>query len=411
MSKPNSGIKNNIGLHNSTGKISGKALHVVYTSLASTTLSISEFALFAVFWATLRFFVYLGSNNYYISFFLDVREKLAEKKWHNPVFSTILITAVAYSALSFVFFFGLFKSFYVSLFGALAVFSGVLLKCLAEFSKANHSVFIAVISEDLTLNTVLLGSLLFLPENSTIFFISQWALIAYAIAMIVSYVGIVRKFGLKRLPNINFPPTLFAFFKSGFDLTIYRGHEMTAFFLIRTVGKYFYGDYFVASTHILLQFYNIVKLYVIATISGYQSKITLEDVKKWTLTTVQKLYFSVLKKSSLLFFIGITLGFALKTHIINLFFPNYIAVASKVNVILVIGIIMYVFEPLHYILIYNKLIHNKKRINTLLALVLLALSCLSILSINPFFWFYLMISYTLIIQFLFVLQKVKSLKE
>jgi O-antigen/teichoic acid export membrane protein len=406
MSKPISGLKNNIGLHNSTGKISGKALHLVYTSLASTTLSISEFALFAVFWATLRFFVYLGSNNYYISFFSDVREKLAEKKWHNPVFSTILVTAFAYSALSFVFFFGLFKCFYVSLSGALAVFSGVLLKCLAEFSKANHSVFIAVISEDLTLNTVLLGSLLFLPENPTILFISQWTLIAYAIAMIVSYVGIVRKFGLKWLPNINFPPTLFTFFKTGFDLTIYRGHEMTAFFLIRTVGKYF-----VASTHILLQFYNIVKLYVIATISGYQSKITLDSITKWTITTIKELYFKVLKRSLLLFAVGIILGFALKTPMIKFFFPNYLEIAPKVNIMLVIGIIMYVFEPLHYILIYNKLIHNKKRINKLLALALLALSCLSILSINPFFWFYLMISYTLIIQFLFVLQKVKSLKE
>jgi O-antigen/teichoic acid export membrane protein len=152
-------------------------------------------------------------------------------------------------------------------------------------------------------------------------------------------------------------------------------------------------------------------LYVIATISGYQSKITLDSITKWTITTIKELYFKVLKRSLLLFAVGIILGFALKTPMIKFFFPNYLEIAPKVNIMLVIGIIMYVFEPLHYILIYNKLIHNKKRINTLLALALLALSCLSILSINPFFWFYLMISYTLIIQFLFVLQKVKSLKE
>lgn len=411
MSKLLSGLKNNIGLHNSTGKISGKALHLVYTSLASTTLSISEFALFAVFWATLRFFVYLGSNNYYISFFSEVREKLAEKKWHNSAFSTILVTAVAYSALSFVFFFGLFKCFYVSLLGALAVISAIILKCLAEFSKASHSVFLAVISEDLTLNAVLLGSFLFLPENPTILFFSQWAIIAYVIAMIVSYFGIVRKFGLEWFPRIHIPFNVFSYFKTGLSLTIYRGHEMTAFFLIRIMGKYFYGEYFVASTHILLQFYNIVKLYVMGTISGYQSKITLKRVTKWTTKTVQELYFFILKRASLLFAAGIFLGFALKTSMIKFFFPNYLEIAPKVNIMLIIGIIMYIFEPLHYILIYNNLFKNKKRINALLAFVLLAVSSLSVININSFFWLCAMITYPLIVQLLFVLQKAKSLKQ
>jgi O-antigen/teichoic acid export membrane protein len=411
MSKPISGLKNSIGLHNSTGKISGKALHLVYTSLASTSISISEFALFAIFWTTLRFFIYLGSNNYYISFFSAVREKLAAKKWHNTVFTMILITGVAFSVLSFVFFFAFFKSYHVSLLGALAVISGIILKCLAEFSKANHSVFLAVISEDLTLNVVLLGSFLFLPENPTILFFSQWAIIAYVIAMIVSYFGIVRKFGLEWLPRIYVPLNFFSYFKTGLSLTIYRGHEMTAFFLIRTMGKYFYGEYFVASTHILLQFYNIVKLYVLGTISGYQSKITLKHVTKWTMKTVQELYFLVLKRASLLFAVGIFLGFALKTHIITLFFPNYLEITSKVNVMLTLGIIMFVFEPLHYIFIYNNLIQNKKRINTILIVILLSLSSLSILNINSFIWFCLMITYPLIVQLLFVLQKAKSLKQ
>lgn len=404
-------LMRNIGLHNSTGKISGKALYLIYTSLASMSLSVSEFALFAIFWTTLRFFIYLGSNNYYISFFSAVREKLAAKKWHNTVFTAILITGVAFSALSFVFFFVFFKSYHVSLLGALAVISGIILKCLAEFSKASDSVFLAVISEDLTLNAVLLGSFLFLPENPTILFFSQWAIIAYVIAMIVSYFGIVRKFGLEWFPRIHIPLNFFSYFKAGLSLTIYRGHEMTAFFLIRTVGKYFYGEYFVASTHILLQFYNIVKLYVMGTISGYQSKITLERVTKWTMKTVQELYFLVLKRASLLFAAGIFLGFALKTHIIILFFPNYLEITTKVNIMLIIGIITFVFEPLHYIFIYNSLIQNKKMINTFLIVVLLIISSLSILNINSFIWLCAMITYPLIVQFLFVLQKAKSLKQ
>ena len=405
LSKPNA----NTGLNNSFGKISGKAIHLFYTSLASVSLPISEFALFAIFWTTVRLFIYFGSNNYYIAFFAEVRTKLHEKKWHNTIWTVVLITAVIFSTISFGFLFSFFHSFYVSLFGTAAVFFGILLKCLAEFSKANDSVFVAVISEDLTLNTVLVGSLLFLPENPTILFISQWALIAYAMAMLISYIGVVRRFDLAWLPKIQETPSFFFFFKEGFGLTIYRGHETTAFFLIRTLGKYYYGEYFVASTHILLQFYNIVKLYVIATISGFQSKITLDDVKKWTLTMVQKLYFSVLKKASLLFFIGITLGFTLKTHIINLFFPNYIAVVSKVNVMLIIGIITFAFEPLHYIIIYNNLVKNKKRINFVLIFTLLLISSLSMFSINSFLWFCLMISYSLIVQLVFVTHKIRSL--
>lgn len=409
MRKHLSKLNVNTGLNNSFGKISGKAIHLFYTSLASVSLPISEFALFAIFWTTVRLFIYFGSNNYYIAFFAEVRTKLLEKKWHNRIWTVVLITAVIFSVISFGFLFAFFHSFYVSFFGTTAVFFGILLKCLAEFSKANHSVFVAVISEDLTLNTVLLGSFLFLPENPTILFISQWALIAYAIAMLISYIGVVRKFDLAWFPKIQEKPSFFSFFKEGFGLTIYRGHETMAFFLIRILGRYYYGEYFVASTHILLQFYNIVKLYVIATISGFQSKITLDNVKKWTLTTVQKLYFSVLKKASLLFFTGITLGFALKTHIINLFFPNYLAEASKVNAILIIGIITFAFEPLHYIFIYNNLFKNKKRINTLLIFTLLLVSSLSMFSINSFLWFFLMISYPLVVQLVFVTHKIRSL--
>jgi O-antigen/teichoic acid export membrane protein len=410
MNKTLNSLANTVGLQNSLGKISGKAIHLIYTSLVSIALTISEFALFAIFWTTLRFFIYLGSNNYYISFFSEVRKKLTEKKWHNAVFTTILITGAVFSVISFVFFFGFFKSFHVSLVGALAVFNGVILKCLAEFSKANHSVFIAVISEDLTLNSVLLFSFIFLPENPTILFISQWVLIAYALAMIFSYVGIVTKFGLKWFPKIDFKSDFSSLFKTGFGLTIYRGHEMTAFFLIRTLGKYFYGEYFVASTHILLQFYNIVKMYVMAMISGYQSKITLESVTVWTISTIQELYFFVLKKASLLFAVAIIIGFAVKTQLVTLFFPNYLEIVSKVDVMLIIGIITFVFEPLHYVIIYNNLIQNKKKVNTLLIVALLTISSLSVFGIDSFLWFCLMITYPLIVQFLFVSQKIKSLK-
>lgn len=409
MRKHLSKLSANTGLNNSFGKISGKAIHLFYTSLASVSLPISEFALFAIFWTTVRLFIYFGSNNYYIAFFAEVRTKLLEKKWHNTIWTVVLITAVIFSAISFGFLFFFFHSFYVSLLGMAAVFFGILLKCLAEFSKANHSVFIAVISEDLTLNTVLLGSFLFLPENPTILFISQWALIAYTIAMLISYIGVVLRFDLAWFPRIQETPSFFFFFKEGLGLTIYRGNETMAFFLIRTLGKYYYGEYFVASTHILLQFYNIVKLYVIATISGFQSKITLDNIKKWTLTKVQKLYFSVLRKGSLLFFMGIILGFALKTHIINLFFPNYIAVAPKVNVMLIIGIITFIFEPLHYIIIYNNLVKNKKSINSVLIFTLLLVSSLSMISINSFLWFCLMITYPLVVQLMFVTHKIRSI--
>ena len=75
----NTYIKNNLGLINLFGKVSGRVLFLLLTSFFAYKLSFKTFAAFAIFWTALRMLTFFSANNLYIICFNEVRESLLNK--------------------------------------------------------------------------------------------------------------------------------------------------------------------------------------------------------------------------------------------------------------------------------------------------------------------------------------------
>ena len=92
----NTYIKNNLGLINLFGKVSGRVLFLLLTSFFAYKLSFKTFAAFAIFWTALRMLTFFSANNLYIICFNEVRESLLNKKEWPVIVSANIVVLLLY---------------------------------------------------------------------------------------------------------------------------------------------------------------------------------------------------------------------------------------------------------------------------------------------------------------------------
>lgn len=408
-------IKNNLGLINLFGKISGRFLFLLLTSFFAYKLSFKAFASFAIFWTTLRMFTFFSANNLYIIYFNEVRESLVNaKKWPTKVSFNVLVTAVVLGMLSTIFSVFIFDSWIIALFLFPSLLLFVIIRNISEFSKADNSVYLAIFIEDFLFYFIffITGVASVYASNSLIGIVIA-LFITILITAIVSLILFKRKFKLK-INSLKLTVNHFSFkdFKMGVNYTVLRGNEFLSSFGVRYLGQLYFGDIFVSYAHIMYQFYNLFTLITMSVISGMQSQITLKNSNIFNKVFFKNMYFKVLKTISPFVFGIILVVTIFNTHILGLFFPKYIEYGLLLVKISFTGVLFMVIQPLVFILIYNNKVANIRLLNVVQYAAIG--SIYSIPFIFPQFeeqyWLLLSMTIFIIIQGVFSLWSYKKVK-
>ncbi|MDC0331907.1 hypothetical protein OAN30_05795, partial [Flavobacteriaceae bacterium] len=145
----NTYIKNNLGLINLFGKVSGRVLFLLLTSFFAYKLSFKTFAAFAIFWTALRMLTFFSANNLYIICFNEVRESLLnKKKWPVIVSANIVVTFIIFGLISTLISFLIFKNLTITFLVLPTLFFFVIIRDISEFSKSDNSVYLSIFIED-----------------------------------------------------------------------------------------------------------------------------------------------------------------------------------------------------------------------------------------------------------------------
>lgn len=406
-------IKHNLGLINLIGKTSGKVLFLVLTSLFAYKLSVEDFASFAIFWTTVRMFTFITTNNLNIIYFGKVRDHLLNHQWLTKFSSNLVFTMLFFGLISSILSYFIFKSIFamVIIFPTLLLF--VAIRYMAEFSKADNSLFLAIFVEDF------LFYLLFFIFGLTAIYTSNdfdaIILSLFATVLITAIICVIlfkRKFKLKidsykiRLSDFSYKD-----FKLGMHYTIMRGTEFFSNFAVRYLGQIYFGDIFVSYAHIMYQFYNVFVLISMSVISGMQSKITVSNALDFNKAFVKNMYVKVQKTVAPFIVLVVAVIIAFNSQILDTFFPKYAEYNELLVKVSFTGFVFMFVQPFVFILIYNNKVTNIKRINLTQYLVMFVLCLLPWVyaDLNEQYWLLLIMTSFILIQGAYSIQNYKTL--
>lgn len=406
-------LKTNLGLINLFGKVAGRLFFLALTSYFAFKLSFSVFASFAIFWTTIRMFTFLSSNNLYIIYFNKARESLIENKsWSNEISMNIFLTLLILGSFSCFLSYFIFRDLLISLliFPILLLFTMV--RNISEFSKSDNSVYLSIFIEDF-----LFYFLFFISGVTSIYFFNNLLGIVLSLLFSIFITTIIGLYLFKlkfRIRNFNFSLNFGSFsimaFKTGINYTFLRGNELLSNFGVRYIGQFYYGDIFVSYTHIMFQFYNVFTLITMSVISGFQSKITLDNLKDFSNTFIINQYKKILKTIFPFIVGGILIIILFNEKILNFIFPKY----SMYNILLVkvslTGLLYMFIQPLIFIFIYNKKISNLTLLNLTQYIVIFFVYCLPFIyeNFDEEYWLILIMTLFIIVQGLFTIINYKK---
>ena len=408
-------IKNNLGLINLFGKISGRFLFLLLTSFFAYKLSFKDFASFAIFWTTIRMFTFFSANNLYIIYFNEVRESLTvERSWPAKVSFNILSTAVVFGVVSTIFSFFIFDSWLIAFIMFPSLLSFVVIRNISEFSKADNSVYLSIFIEDF-----LFYFIFFVTGVASVYLYNSLLgivialLITVLITAIVSLILFRRKFKIK-IKSFKLVVSTFSFkdLKLGVNYTILRGNEFLSSFGVRYLGQIYFGDIFVSYAHIMYQFYNLFTLVTMSVISGMQSQLTVKNGFVFNKVFLKQMYFKVLKTICPFVFGIILVITVFNRHILNLFFPKYIEYGQLLVKISFTGLLFMIIQPLVFILIYNNKVASIRFLNIVqyAAIALIYLIPFIFPKFNQQYWLLMSMTIFIIIQGGFSLFGYKKIK-
>lgn len=408
-------IKNNLGLINLFGKISGRFLFLLLTSFFAYKLSFKDFATFAIFWTMLRMLTFFSANNLYIIYFNEVRENILDKKkWPIHITSNIVFTLIVFGGISLIISSLIFNDLLITalMFPSLLFF--VIIKNISEFSKSDNSVYLSIFIEDF-----LFYFLFFITGVISVYLYNSLTSILIAlffttlITAILSLILFNRKFKLKiNSYKLKFKDFSFKILRLGINYTFLRGNEFLSSFGVRYFGQIYFGDVFVSYTHIMYQFYNVFTLITMSVISGMQSKITVKNDIIFNKDFVRNMYFKILKTISPFVFGTIIIIFFFNFEILNLFFPKYIKYNELLVKVSLTGLVFMVMQPLIFILIYNNKVYNIRLLNFVqyLGVITIYLIPIVYLEFNEEYWLLILMTIFITIQGLFSLISYKKIK-
>lgn len=359
-------IVNNLGAINLFGKSFGRVLLLILTAYLSTKLSTDDFAVFAIFYTSLKMFTFYAANNLYIIYFNEVRESLLnEKKWPKSVSSNILITlSVFIIIITFLSYLILNSHIYVLLL-VLSLICNVIIRNLAEFSKSDNNIFLSILIEDiLFLFLFFVFSLIGLYLLNDVISVFIALFVSLIISLIVCLILFKNKFRISiNTFEISIKDFSFTSFKLGINYTFLRSNEVLCSFATRYLGQIYFGSTFVAYAHIVYQFYNVFNLLTMSVISGYQSRITIPNKTFFSKKFVIATYINLGKTIFPLVLFVFSLLVIFSESILLIVFPKYFQYSALLIKVSFAGLIFAIVQPLVFILIYNNRFSNIKLLN------------------------------------------------
>ena len=408
-------IKHNLGLINLFGKAFGRLLFLLLTAFFAYKFSVEDFAAFAIFWASLRLFTFFSVNNLYIIYFNEVRENLIDyKKWPIKISSNIIFNAIIFSIISGVLSALLFDSIVITMLMIPSILLFIIIRNISEFSKADNSLNLYIFIEDFLFYFLffVFGILaIFIEDNLTMIIIAL--LLTLLITAIAGLILFKRKFNLQiNSFKIRYNHFSFTNFKLGVNYTFLRGNDFFSNFGVRYLGQIYFGDVFVAYTHIMYQFYNMVTLITIAVVSGFQSKITVKKTSTFNKLFIKETYFKILKTIAPFIATIIIVIVFFNLQILNLFFPKYIQYNNLLVKVSFTGLLYMFIQPLVFILIYNNKFFNIKALNITqyLAMFVVYLLPLVYSEFNEQYWLLTVMTTFIIIQGFFAILNYKKIR-
>ncbi|MGB0879395.1 MAG: hypothetical protein ACPGTO_02385 [Polaribacter sp.] len=408
-------IKNNLGLINLFGKSFGRILFLLLTSFFAYKLSVEDFAAFAIFWSSLRLFTFFSVNNLYIIYFNEVRENLIDyKKWPIKISSNIIFNAIIFSVISVILSAIIFDNIVIIILMTPSILLFIIIRNISEFSKADNSLNLYIFIEDFLFYFLffVFGVLaIFTANNLTTIIMALF--LTLLITAIASLILFKRKFNfqIKKI-NIRYNHFSFTNFKLGVNYTFLRGNDFFSNFGVRYLGQIYFGDFFVAYTHIMYQFYNIFSLITIAVISGLQSKITVKNISNFHKTFVKSTYLKILKTIAPFIGVGIIIIVFFNSQILEWFFPKYVQYDELLVKVSFIGFIFMFIQPLVLILLYNNKFFNIKALNFTQYIVMFILYMLPFVfpKFNEQYWLLTVMTAFIIIQGFFAVLNYKKIR-
>lgn len=406
-------LKNNLGLINLAGKTSGRVLFLLLTSFFAYKLSVEAFASFAIFWTTVRMFTFVTTNNLNIVYFNEVRNHLLHQKWLAKYSANLVFTMLLFSVVSSIISYFIFQSFFVAAIIFPILLLSVIIRYMAEFSKADNSLFMAIFVEDFLFYFLffIAGVVAIYTSNSfDAIILSLFATVL--LTTIVCAILFKRKFNLQissysiRLNDVSITD-----FKLGIHYTIMRGTEFFSNFGVRFLGLIYFGEIFVSYAHIMYQFYNVFMVISMSVISGLQSKITVSNELDFHKIFVKNMYLKVLKTVAPFTVMGIGFILIFNAQILSIFFPKYVGYNELLMKVSLTGFIFMFIQPLIFILIYNNKVANIKKINLTQYLIMFALYLLPWVytDMSQQYWLLMIMTSFILIQGLYSLQNYKTL--
>jgi hypothetical protein len=408
-------IKQNLGLINLFGKVTGRLLFLLLTSFFAYKLSVKDFAGFAIFWSTLRMLSFFSANNLYIIYFNQVRESLIHKNsWPKEVSSNVVFTAISFGSISAVISYVIFDNLLFAILTFISLILLILLRNMAEFAKSDNSLFLSIFVEDFLFYFLFFvsGIIAISISNSLIAIIFSLFL-SILITTICCLILFKKKFKLKiNTYKINIQDLSLENFKLGINYNILRGNEFLSNFGVRYLGQIYFGDTFVSYTHIMYQFYNLFALLTMSVISGFQSKITINNKANFTRLFIKNIYLKIIKTIAPFVIFSILIIGVLSTQILTFVFPKYVEYDALLVKVSYIGFIFLLIQPLVFVFIYNKKITNLKSLNLTQYVVMFFIYLIPLIFVhfNEQNWLLLCMTSFIIIQGVFTMQNFKNIK-
>lgn len=359
-------LKKNLGLINLFGKSFGRFLFLLLNAFLAFKFSVVDFASFAIFWSSLRLFVFYSGNNLYIIYFNRVRKALIENNsWPSEVSTNVILTSLFFSVIFFSVSCLIFQSLLVAAILILTLNLTVITRCLAEFAKADNNLLLSIFIED-----VLYYFLFFIFSIVGILFYNSFLSLILAlfgatiVSLIVCIILFKRKFDLDIKSNkILLKDFSFSDFRRGINYSFLRGNEVLPNFAVRYIGLIYFGELFVAYAHIMYQFYNVFVLLTMAVISGLQSKITVTNIKTFNKSFIKLMYKKILTTISPFVLGAIITIIIFNKDILQLLFPKYIVYNKLLVLVSLIGLIFMIIQPIVFIFIYNNQLKYIRSLN------------------------------------------------
>ncbi len=410
----NTYIKNNLGLINLFGKVSGRVLFLLLTSFFAYKLSFKTFAAFAIFWTALRMLTFFSANNLYIICFNEVRESLLNKKeWPVIVSANIVVTFIIFGLISTLISFLIFKNLTITFLVLPTLFFFVIIRDVSEFSKSDNSVYLSIFIEDflfyvLFFITGIISIYLFDSLEGIVLALFLSTLITAIIALII----FKRKFKLSiKKYSFNLNDFSLNSFRLGINYTFLRGNDFLSNFGVRYLGQIYFGDVFVSYAHIMYQFYNIFTLITISVISGLQSKITVTKLSSFNKDFIRKTYRKLLKTITPFIFGTLIIIILFNTQILSFIFPKYVEYNELLIKVSLTSLLFMLIQPLVFIMIYNNKMANLKTLNVLqyIAITIVYVVPYFFSNFNEEYWLLLVMTIFIVIQGLFSIQNYKRI--